>query len=70
MQCACSVEYSSTCFDKRCQNLRVYTVLSRGPQRDGNPVQGGEEIQEIQLKIANEKLYISVGTELRRRRVT
>ena len=49
----------------------------RGPQRDGNSVQGGEEIQEIQLKIANEKLYILVGigtcrvdVELRRRRVT
>ena len=52
------------------------TTVPRGPQRDGNPVQGGEEIQ---LKIGNEKLCISVGTgfgtcrvdvELRRRRVT
>ena len=52
---------------------------ARGPQRDGNPVQGVEEVQEIQLKIANEKLCISVGTglgtcrvyvELRGRRIT
>ena len=34
---------------------------TRGPQRDKNPVQGVEEVQEIQLKIANEK---SVGTGL------
>ena len=52
---------------------------ARGPQRDGNLVQGVEEVQEIQLKIANEKLCILVGTglgtcrvdvELRGRRIT